>query len=260
MNDDRRHQYGNRSSRLTVVAIAVLLITGLGVWGGLMLGGLRELRTVSAFRADPLDLPRLTEILNASESPLILLGDSRVSQWNPLPGFDSQEFVRLGSSGMTAVQMDLVARLLANRVSGSTVVVQVGINDLKSIGYMDRSSDEIIAETQRALAGLHDTLTRNGAQVFITTIVPPGPVSLARRFVWSEEVRDAVLEVNEALTTGDLMPEHAVIDFGAELGSTREAGSEYVTDTLHLNPSGYERLNAILTRRLSSRDLKIDAF
>jgi hypothetical protein len=238
----------------------IVVALGLGIWGGLMMGGLRELRSISALRADPIDLLNMTDRITASDSDFLLLGDSRVAQWAPVPEIGSDEFELVGSSGMTAIQMELVTRLLGSRLAGKTVVVQIGINDLKSIGYMDRSSEEIISETKRALAAIHRTLKKNEVRVFVSTILPPGPINLARRPIWSDEIRDAVVSVNEALLLGHLMPVESVIDFGDSLGTLRMTDSKFSIDSLHLNQSGYTVLDLFLIERLSQVDRMKDAF
>lgn len=245
---------GRKTSRVIIIVLLVLVMLGVGIWGGLMLGGLRELRAISALRSDPVDLLNLTDRVTAADSEFLLLGDSRVAQWKPAPEIGSSEFGLVGSSGMTAVQMELATRLLADRLSGKTVVVQIGINDLKAIGYMDRDPEEIISETKRALAAIHRTLKKNDVNVFVSTILPPGPVSLARSLIWSDEIRDAVVAVNEALVSGHLMAVEEVIDFGSLLGTRRETESVYSSDTLHLNRSGYIALNEFLVERISELD------
>ena len=251
MNTVRTQHDGSKASRLIIAVLMIIVALGLGIWGGLMMGGLRELRSISALRADPIDLLNLTDRITASESDFLLLGDSRVAQWAPVPEVGSNEFALVGSSGMTAVQMELVTRLLGSRLAGKTVVVQIGINDLKSIGYMDRSSEEIISETKRALVAIHRTLKRNEVRVFVSTILPPGPVTLTGQLIWSDEIRDAVVSVNDALLSGHLMPVDSVIDFGDSLGTLRETDSKFSTDSLRLNQAGYTVLDSFLVERLS---------
>ena len=251
---------GRKASRVIITVLLLLVMSGVGIWGGLMLGGLRELRAISALRSDPIDLLNLTDRVIAADSDALLLGDSRVAQWKPAPKTGSADFGLVGSSGMTAVQMELATRLLASRLSGKTVLVQIGINDLKAIGYMDRNPEEIISETKRALAAIHHTLKKNEVRVFVSTILPPGPVSLARSPIWDDEIRDAVVSVNEALVSGHLMPVDDVVDFGSLLGTHRETESVYSSDTLHLNRSGYMVLDEFLMERFSQVDRTNDAF
>lgn len=242
---------GSRASRVVISILMILVASGVGIWGGLMLGGLRELRAISALRSDPVDLLNLTDRATATDSDFLLLGDSRVAQWGPVPEIGESAFGLVGSSGMTAVQMELATRLLAPRLSGKTVVVQIGINDLKAIGYMDRDPEEIVSETKRALAAIHRTLKKNEVRVFVSTIIPPGPVGLARLPIWDDGIRDAVVSVNEALVSGHLMAVDDVVDFGALLGSPRETDGVFSTDTLHLNRSGYKVLDDFLIERFS---------
>ena len=259
MNPVPEQTDGRKTSRVIITVLLVLVMFGVGIWGGLMLGGLRELRAISALRSDPVDLLNLTDRVTAADSDFLLLGDSRVAQWKPAPEIGSSEFGLVGSSGMTAVQMELATRLLADRLSGKTVVVQIGINDLKAIGYMDRDPEEIISETKRTLASIHRTLKKNEVRVFVSTILPPGPVSLARSPIWSDDIRDAVVAVNEALVSGHLMTVDDVVDFGAILGTHRETEAAYSTDTLHLNQSGYKLLDEFLSERLFLVDRMNDA-
>ena len=259
MNSVSEQHDGRKTSRVIITVLLVLFMTGVGIWTGLMLGGLRELRAISALRSDPIDLLNLTDRVTAADSDFILLGDSRVAQWKPAPEIGSSAFGLVGSSGMTAVQMELATRLLAPRLSGKTVVVQIGINDLKAIGYMDRNPEEIISETKRALAAIHRTLKKNEVRVFVSTILPPGPVSLARSLIWSDEIRDAVAAVNEALVSGHLMTVDDVVDFGTLLGTPCETEAIHSSDALHLNQSGYVILDDFLIERISTRRRMNDA-
>ena len=241
---------GNKASRVVITILIIVVSAGVGIWTGLMLGGLRELKTISALRSDPIDLLNLTDRATASDTEFLLMGDSRVARWDPVPELDSIPFGLVGSAGMTAVQMELATRVIAPRLAGKTVIVQIGINDLKAIGYMDRDPDEIISETKRSLTAIHRTLKKNEVRVFVSTIVPPGPVGLSRRPIWDDRIRDAVVSVNEALVSGHLMAVEDVLDFGRLLGSPRKTDSVFSADALHLNRSGYEVLDACLIERL----------
>ena len=250
MNTVPAQQHEGKAARVIIAILIVVISSGAGFWAGLMLGGWRELRTVSALRSTPIDLLSLTDRVTASDSEFLLIGDARVARWSPAPELRSSTFDLVGSAGMTAVQLELAMEFIAPRLAGKTIVVQIGINDLKAIGYMDRDPEAIVSETKRSLAAIHRTLKRNDVRVLVSTIIPPGPVGFARRPIWDDRIRDAVASVNEALVSGHLVAVEDVVDFGSLLGSTHKTDSVFCADTLHLNRSGYELLDACLIERL----------
>jgi lysophospholipase L1-like esterase len=171
----------------------------------------------------------------------VFFGDSRARDW-PAPHVPGYRFVNRGIGGQTTEQVRGRFEAHVAPLSPRVVVVQAGINDLKAIPLLPHRRDEIVAGCK---ANLREVVRRAGdgaATVIVTTIIPPGPVPLERRPVWSPEVERAVEEVNadlRGLASGRVI----VLDAWKLLEDGGRLRDGYGRDTLHLNARGYEVLN-----------------
>ncbi|MAJ46813.1 MAG: hypothetical protein CBC35_05835 [Planctomycetes bacterium TMED75] len=231
-------------------AFLALVCGFVGIFVGLSIGGLREVRNTAQIRADPVAAEIIIPSLESSDSRLVLLGDSRIAQWAPLPESETCSTVSIGVGGLTAPQLAGCLGLYGGDLSGRTVLVQIGINDLKTIGYSDRSQDEIVEATREAIQVIRDRLVAAGADVRIMTILPPGSVRLARRVIWTPRINQAVAGMNAALRQGEIVPANEVLDLGGVLGTEEQVDPAYSKDALHLNPEGYEALSKTLRTSL----------
>ena len=83
------------------------------------------------------------------------------------------------------------------------------------------------------------------------TVFPTsGNVPLARTLVWSNDIYDAIQEVNRFILS--LKNDRVIIFDTAKIVSDPEGNTklEYVYDLLHLNEEGYEVLNVELVQIL----------
>ena len=89
-----------------------------------------------------------------------------------------------------------------------------------------------------------------GSTVIITTIFPTGEIPFLRRLVWSEEIKEALDEVNSHIR--NLVHDDVILfDAAGVLSNTNgQMRREYSLDELHLNYAGYEALNFELTKIL----------
>jgi lysophospholipase L1-like esterase len=228
----------------TVLVIVAVLFTVLAF------AYLKNMRSQAAFQSDPLALEFLERRLEMVDGPFLLLGDSRVAQWSPIPVIDGVPIHTVGAGGITAVQLAYAIPNLEANLEGETVIVQVGINDLKTLGFTDVSRKELVERTIGALQEIYARLTDAGARVVFTTMIPPGPVGIARMPFWTDEINIAVVEVNNRIKDGTIAKDSAIVDFTGILGSPEEIESRYATDTLHLNSSAYERLSEAIEEAL----------
>ena len=79
------------------------------------------------------------------------------------------------------------------------VVVQVGVNDLRSLALFPGREAEIVGRCEANLRAIVGRLRERGAVVVVTTIFPVGRVELARRPIWSDATIDAIDRVNRSL-------------------------------------------------------------
>ena len=136
------------------------------------------------------------------------------------------------------------------------MLIQAGINDLKTIGLFPAQRDEIVANCKKNLAAMVQRATAQGATVILTTVFPTAQPSLLRRPFWSDAVGEAIVEVNLYLKT--LAGDRVVLFDSAALlvGADGAIQPVYSYDLLHLNQAGYAALNAALRALLEERKVE----
>ena len=233
---------GRRPALLGAVFIG-LLCGFVGIFIGLSIGGLRELRNTSELRADPVGAAVIIPAIEETTAPVLLLGDSRVSNWSPPPRSEDLEWAAIGVPGLTATQLAGATAISDLDLVDRTVLVQVGINDLKTLGYTDRPPEDILEALRSALGRIHQRLEAAGARVMVMTIVPPGPVPFSRRFIWTELIDRSVRQVNDELVAGSIVPSADVIDLRDVVGTDGALSPQLAAGTLELNADGYELIS-----------------
>jgi lysophospholipase L1-like esterase len=173
-------------------------------------------------------------------------GDSRALMWAAPTGLDGYAIVDRGIGRQTTAQILLRFDADVTALHPAVVVLEAGVNDLKTIAAFPERRAEIVADCKANLATLVDRSVHGGAAVVLVTVFDIGDVPLWRRPFWSSEIEAAVREVNATLPelTG---PKVTLFDANAALETTPGAiRPEYQLDHLHLNPAGYGALNAKL--------------
>lgn len=214
-------------------------------------------RDLNAVRLEPLGLNRFRPRPNVEPLTLLFYGDSRAEQW-PEPAWLKGQTMNFGIGGQTTEQ--ILARFdkqLAGR-RPKLILLQAGINDLKTIPLFPQSERKIIDTCQANLRQIIDRCHQLGAHVVITTIFPLGKLPLERRVVWSDRVDPAIAEVNEYIAS--LASENiTVFDSSAALtGTNGKLLPECSRDFLHLSAEGYVRLNEALQKLLNASALVRD--
>jgi len=173
---------------------------------------------------------------------VVLLGDSRVSLWEPLPDSQNYHLVNRGVSGEVTTQM--LKRLDKDvvRLKPAVVVLQAGINDLNTIGVLPGRKDDIVNLCKDNLREIIDELVERGIYVVVLTVFSPGKASLLREPVWSDEIYTAVSSVNEMLKA--MHDSHlTVVDCDGFLSVGQRIKPEYAEDEFHLKSRAYEVIN-----------------
>jgi lysophospholipase L1-like esterase len=232
------------------VVLLLLLLLLLAVGGAIGLGATARhyYLQLNSTRLDPLGIAAYPPEANvpakrAGKKRALFFGDSRAYYW-PTPTALSQfEFLNRGIGSQTTTQV--LARFDAHvtPLQPDLIIVQVGINDLKTIPLFPTQKATIIANCKANLVTIVERSTALGAIVILTTIFPHGQVSLQRRPFWSGDVQEAIVEVNAYLFT--LAGERVIIFDSAQLLADDDGllRADYAYDLLHLNTVGYEALN-----------------
>jgi len=126
------------------------------------------------------------------------------------------------------------------------VLIQMCINDLKTIPLFPHLKSWIITNCKNNIEWSVEETRNQGGIVILTTIFPLGKLPIERSLFWSDDVGEAIEEVNEYIYSleGDGV---IVFDTGKVLaGEDGLVREEYSWDFLHLNEVGYEALNGEL--------------
>jgi lysophospholipase L1-like esterase len=239
-----------KSKRILVIIIGVLILAltiSIALNFFLFNQGQQYYYQLNLTYLDPLGLsvypPQSNEIANSEKLRVIFFGDSRAYQWPKPPNLDQFEFINRGIGAQTSTQV--VERFDEHVVPlhPDILLIQMCINDLKTIPLFPHLKSWIISNCKDNLKWSVGEARKQGATVILTTIFPLGKVPLERRLFWSDDVGQAIAEVNEFIYS---LAEEKVIIFDTgevladEKGMVRE---EYSGDLLHLSEAGYEALN-----------------
>lgn len=238
------------SRRPTTLAM-ILALAGFAAATAIVCGWLARTYYLqrAELRLSPVNLTRyLGENLRLAPSSLqriVFFGDSRVNGWYPRPDIAGVELVWRGIDGETTTQMRYRFGADAVALSPSVIVIQAGINDLVAGAALGKLN-ETLGQVRKNLAAMTTTAQQSGARVYLMTIVRPARPPLWRRPVWSDEIYDAIDELNDDLRA--LAADGVVIvDADSALaGNSRELPPAYAADTLHFTPAAYAVLNARL--------------
>ena len=238
--------------KTTALALMICLMTSLYINVYLYQKAVNQYQSLQAVRLDPTSA-RVYSAANAlvpesrsGVSRIVFFGDSRIADWNPLPNLENGQLLNRGVPGETSAQAVLRLKLDVLDLKPDIAVVQTGINDLKSIGVFPERKDEIVKSCWENLNTIAGQMIDQDVQLVILTIVPPGPVDLFRRPMWSKEIHQGVYQVNEKIKR---MQQQGItiVDCDVSLAFGRGIKPEYAKDTLHLNSEGYETLNRSLS-------------
>jgi lysophospholipase L1-like esterase len=240
-----------KTLKIGFVLLVALLVVSVGLNLVLYQQGRDYYLQLTSVRLDPLGLnayPTTQSLIANSARPIIVFfGDSRAADWTAPAGITGTVLNR-GIGNETSMQ---ALGRFAGHVSPlkpDVIVIQIGINDLKTIPLFPEQKESIIANLKANVRHIVELSVRDGARVILTTIFPVGRVPLERRMFWSDDVAPAIKEVNQYLTS---LASATVTVFDTARILANDEGivnSGYSRDFLHLNAEGYEALNQELSR------------
>lgn len=184
----------------------------------------------------------------------MFFGDSRALSWAS-PDMRGFEFINRGIGNQTSEQIRLRWEQHVAPLRPDSVVLQLCVNDLKTIPLFPERRDAIVKQCQSNLKAIVEMARQAGSKVVLTTVFPLGEVPLERKLFWSDDVAVAISEVNEFIYT--LEGEGVLVADAYELlreEASEKVRPEYSRDLLHLNAEGYEMLNQNLPNWLALFD------
>lgn len=237
--------------RLLLVLLLVGLVASISVNAYLFDRADGYYRELNAVRLDPFGLEAYPSTVSRPAGRLLVVfGDSRAAQW-PEPVVAGLTVMNRGIGAQTTAQAQARFAAHVTPLQPDIVLIQVGVNDLKTLPLFPGQSAAIIQRAQDNIAAVVDEAQASGATVILSTIFPVGEAPLLRRPYWSPAVAAAIHEVNIYLHT---LATDGVIVFDAYALLAGESGlidPVYALDELHLSPAGYALLNAELSRLLA---------
>ncbi|MEA5466629.1 SGNH/GDSL hydrolase family protein [Leptothoe sp. PORK10 BA2] len=211
-------------------------------------------------RLDPLGLSYYNQDLKLSEKGdtkrVVIFGDSRAEDWTA-PNLEGYEFINRGVGGQTSAQAIQRFESHVGELDPDIVVIQVGVNDLKAIPLMPESRNIIIDLCRSNIRQMVEKSQALGAVVIVTTILPVGEVPLIRQPVWSDDIAQAINEVNGYI--GSLADDQVMIfdGFSAIADGEGLLSENHRKDELHLNEQGYTRLNKAFVEFFNTADIPL---
>lgn len=242
-----------KRSRILLFALSMLLAASAALNVALFERGRMYYLQLNETRLSPLGLEAFPSELDGAigDRRLVFYGDSRAALW-PAPAVTGWTVINRGIGAQTTAQVALRFDQHLAPLRPDVVVLQAGINDLKTLPLFPERRDAIIAACLANLRGLIAQTQELGAVVVVTTIFPVGQPPPERWIFWSDDIAQAVAAVNadlRALAGGRVL----VLDAYALLaGADGLIRPQYSADELHLNAAGYESLNRALAELLQT--------
>lgn len=234
--------------------ILILLAFSLGLNVYLYRKGIEYYLFLNETRLDPFGLnlkPNPKQSSSQSQlRKIAVFGDSRAGQWSKPTGLAQFSWFNLGMSGQTSTQV--LGRFLPQVVplQPDILLVQVCINDLKTIPLFPQSQAWIIANCKNNIQMIIQAARAKNMAVILTTIMPLGRIPWERQFIWSDDVSVAIAEVNDFIRQ---LHGNGVYIFDTVPILADETGlvkREFSRDFLHLNAVGYQALNESLKQTI----------
>lgn len=234
--------------------IALVALLGASVGGNIWLYRLSDqyYRELNGLRLDPIGLAAYPSAPPEAqpEGPVLFFGDSRAAEWPAPADLPEVTFLNRGIGSQTSIQV--LGRFDAHvaPLRPSAIVLQVGVNDLKTIAIFPERTEQIVADCIEHIAQIVARARAIHAKVIITSIMPVGRVPIERRMYWTDAATAAIVQVNRALeqlAASDVI----FLDTAAILADpSGQLRDDYRRDFLHLNAAGYQALNQALSGRI----------
>jgi lysophospholipase L1-like esterase len=237
---------------LVIVLLGSILLNGVLFYT--LKGYYTRFRVTATFPTHENFYQRANKTLPEKEQKrVIFFGDSRIAQWKNVPNLEKIEWINRGIGGETSAQLRARFEQDVLVLNPDVVVLQLGMNDLVTIGVVAPRENAIVQQCQDNLKFFVETLTKQNIEVILLSIIPPGSPSIARLPVWSERIEKSVEKINQYWL--DLAPTEQlhVIDTAKVLKNEQGQWHDNVNkDTLHLTRIGYRYLNQAISAILNS--------
>jgi lysophospholipase L1-like esterase len=181
-------------------------------------------------------------------------GDSRALMWDKTPLAGRLAVRDHAHGGITSEQLVLQLRT-EPPVRSTVAVVQVGINDLHPLGAIPGDKTAALEQLRRNVRVVRDLLLERSDTVVLTTLLPPGEPSAARRLAWDAATPRYVQDINDEIRAAANHPRVLLLDaWPLLLGRDGYLDPRYADEDffLHVNRAAYSRLNERLQALLQA--------
>ena len=240
-------------NRLVIFLYSIALIVILAL---LLVCKLNNYKDHLRFRLNPLETYRLASQTGLAENGLWIIGDSRAASWETAQlGFISTPVCNLGIRGQTSRQVLERFRNDLDESRPFCILIQVGINDLKSIGLLEDGS--ITQNCVLNILQILETCKTHEIKAIYSSIFPLGDIELYRKPFWEPTTIDSLMRVNDEIR--DYCQQNGFVYFDTYTLLENQIGpgsvvTEYQKGFLHINARGYEHISDRLQELLGSSD------
>ena len=254
-------KFSNRIFIYSLIVLTLSLISSITLNFILYNAANRYYRQVNATRLEPLGL----NVYPSPESPaqtiksdrpnVVFFGDSRASAWTHPSDIENFNFINRGIGAQTTAQVQQRFDRHVTPLAPEILIVQVGVNDLKTIPLFPQWKDEIIERCKGNIQQVVTDARKQKSIVILSTIFPLGKIPIERKPFWSEDIDRAIEDVNTFIES---LADRDVIIFQTKpilAGEGESVKDEYRLDFLHINETGYAALNRELVSLLQTIEL-----
>jgi len=195
-------------------------------------------------RADDASAPAV-----GTRETIALWGDSRAYLWDTADLARERGVENFAHGGQSSAQLLLQLQTVPPTHSTYSIV-QIGINDLHPLGALKAHKQQILDGLRANIGAIRDALLERSDRVVLTTIFPPGPLPLQRRFSWDPQTLGLIEATNRVISEAADGRRVVVLDAYSLLRDERGLlDARYADDDffLHVNRAAYARLNSELS-------------
>jgi lysophospholipase L1-like esterase len=181
---------------------------------------------------------------NTGKPLIVLLGDSRISDWPTALFHDDFHVINLGAAGQTTGEALCQLDKRNFSITPHWYILQIGINDLVTASMMSPAHRLSIQENAfHNVSKIIEKLTAEGSKVLVLTIVPPLAPDLLRRLVWGRTIKKDC-ETFSLRLLHELPDRVKILDMRSFFykHQNKEWIAGYSTNALHWNIEAYRQL------------------
>jgi lysophospholipase L1-like esterase len=179
---------------LTILCIALLIAISGDIIGYLYV--YKAFDKYNDSRLDPIGL-NFRDRLKIRYTPydFVVIGDSHAQNWDVHGSGD----LNLGIASQTSSQIRLRSDIYTEKLSGRTLAIVAGGNDIKSISTNKNRKDQIVKNCLNNIRKIVDNHKGKFEEIYLLTIPPVFRLPFEYRTLHSKELDEAHIEINEGI-------------------------------------------------------------